>query len=198
VGTNFTLVIVMARLWWAFILRGILAIVFGVVALLVPQIALVAIVALFGAWALIEGVTQIIAAWRMRTDGGYWWVGLLEGIVSVAVGILVLIVSPVITAIAIVYLIGAWSIVTGALEIWFAIRLREQIRGELLLGLAGLLSILFGLYLVIFPGAGLLGLLWLVGAFAVAFGATLFLLGMRLRRIHEQAKRQEEYAERGI
>ncbi len=111
---------------------------------------------------------------------------------------LIAIFVPGLTALALLYLVAAWAIVTGVLEIIAAIRLREQITGELWLGLAGLLSVLFGLYLVIFPGAGILSLLWLAGFFAIVFGASMLLLGWRLRGIHEQAKRQGEYSERGI
>ncbi len=105
-------------------------------------------------------------------------------------------------------MVGAWrtrgqrhwwvGILTGILQIWLAIRLREQISGELLLALAGVISVIFGLILVINPGAGLLSVLWLVGFVAIAIGATLPLLGLRLRRIFGRARAQGEYAERGL
>jgi hypothetical protein len=88
---------------------------------------------------------------------------------------------------------------TGLLQIWMAIRMREQIRGELLLALAGAVSVVFGVVLILSgPTVGILSLLWLVGVFAIAIGATFFLLGLRLRRIYERAKQQNEYAERGL
>ena len=195
-GINFTAAIVLARLWWLFVLRGVLGIAFGVVVLLVPGIGLVAVLALFAAWAIIGGATQLISAWRER-DQPRWWVGILEGVVGLVAG-LVVIIRPDISAIALLYLVAAWAIVTGVLQIFLAIRLRERISGELFLALAGVISVVFGVVLVINPGAGLLSLLWLVGVFAIAIGAMFFLLGLRLRRIFQRAKEQNEYAERGL
>ena len=193
---NFAAVIVLARVWWAFMVRGALAIVFGLIALLFPGIGLVAILALFAAWALIGGATEIIGAWRMRGQK-QWWVGILEGLASVAAGV-VAVVWPQITAIALLYVVAGWAIVTGIMQIWLAIRLRERIQGELLMVVAGVVSIGFGILLVANPGSGLLGVLWLVGIFAVVLGGTMILFGWRLRRVFEQATRQHEYAERGL
>lgn len=193
---NFTGAITMARMWWAFLLRGVLAIAAGVFVLLVPGIGLAALILLFAAWMIADGVAELIGAWRTRGQKN-WWVGILEGIAGMAVGI-VAVVVPGLTAVVLLYLVAAWAIVTGVLEIYAAIKLREEITGELWMGLAGLLSVLFGLYLIIFPGAGILSLLWLVGIFAIAFGAAMLLLGWRLRGIHQQARAQDEYAERGL
>jgi uncharacterized membrane protein HdeD (DUF308 family) len=196
VALNFTGAITMARMWWAFLLRGVLAIAAGVFVLLVPGIGLAALILLFAAWMIADGVAELIGAWRTRGQKN-WWVGILEGIAGLAVGI-VAVVVPGLTAVVLLYLVAAWAIVTGVLEIYAAIKLREEITGELWMGLAGLLSVLFGLYLIIFPGAGILSLLWLVGIFAIAFGAAMLLLGWRLRGIHQQARAQDEYAERGL
>jgi uncharacterized membrane protein HdeD (DUF308 family) len=193
---RFTEAITLARVWWAFMLRGLLSLVFGIVVLLFPGIGLEAIVLVVAAWLIIDGAAELIGAWRTRGQKN-WWVGVLGGIAGIVIGFLAALV-PDITALALLYLVAAWAIVTGVLQIIAAIRLREQVTGELWMGLAGLLAILFGLYLVIFPGAGLLSLLWLVGLFAIAFGVFMLMLGWRLRGIHEQAKRQNEYAERGI
>jgi uncharacterized membrane protein HdeD (DUF308 family) len=196
VALDFRTAILLARGWWTFILRGILAIAFGVIVLLFPQIGLPAIILLFAAWMIADGVAELIAAWRQRGEK-HWWVGLLEGIAGIVVG-LIAVAVPGLTALALVYVVAAWAIITGVLEVWGAIRLREKISGELWMGIAGVLSILFGLYLAIFPGPGILSLLWLVGIFAIAIGVTLALLGFRLRGIHQQAERQGEYAERGL
>jgi uncharacterized membrane protein HdeD (DUF308 family) len=196
-GINFTAAIILARVWWAFLLRGILGIAFGVIVLLVPGIGLIAVLALFAAWAIIGGATQLISAWRQRGQPN-WWVGILEGLAGIAAGVIAF-VWPAITAIALLFLVAAWAIVTGLLQIWMAIRMREQIRGELLLALAGAVSVIFGVVLILGgPTVGILSLLWLVGVFAIAIGATFFLLGLRLRRIFERAKEQNEYAERGL
>jgi uncharacterized membrane protein HdeD (DUF308 family) len=193
---NFTAAITMARMWWAFLVRGLLAIAAGIVVLLVPGLGLAALILLFAAWMIADGVAELIGAWRTRGQRN-WWVGILEGLAGLAIGIIAVVV-PGLTAVVLLYLVAAWAIVTGVLEIYAAIKLREEITGELWMGLAGVLSVLFGVYLIIFPGAGILSLLWLVGIFAIAFGAAMLLLGWRLRGIHGQAKSQGEYVERGL
>jgi uncharacterized membrane protein HdeD (DUF308 family) len=195
-GMRFTLAIVMARAWWSFILRGVLAILFGLVCLLFPPVAIVGLATLFGFWLIIDGITRITGAWSARAHGS-WWISLLEGLAGLLAGILA-IIWPVITAVILTILVGAWAIVTGAMEVWMAIRLREQIRGEVFMVIAGLISILFGLYVIIFPGPGILSVLWLIAVFAIAFGISLIALGWRLRGIFQQAQRQNEYAERGM
>ena len=191
-----TVVLLLARQWWTFVVRGVLALIFGVVALFVPGIALQAIILLFAVWALTDGVTQLVASWQMRGQRD-WWVGILEGLVGVAAAV-VAVILPGVTALALLYIVAFWSIVTGALEIWAAIRMREQISGELFLGLAGLLSIGFGIFFILFPGAGILALIGVVAFFAIFFGASLVMLGLRLRRIANQASQQGEYAERRV
>ena len=195
-GTRFTLALTLARSWWTFILRGVLAILFGLVCLLFPPVAVLGLATLFGFWLIVDGAAGLTSAWGARRSG-HWWVALLEGIAGLIAGVLA-ILWPAITALVLVLLVGAWAIGTGAMEIWMAIRLREHIRGELFMGIAGLISILFGLYVIVFPGAGILSVLWLIAIFAFAFGVSLIALGWRLRGIFEQAKRQNEYAERGM
>jgi uncharacterized membrane protein HdeD (DUF308 family) len=177
----------LARWWWTFILRGILAIAFGVLAFLAPGLGIAVLVGLFAAWALIDGVTGLLAGIRSRERDRSWWLAVLEGLAGIVAAIIAL-VFPVLAAEVLVIIIGAWAIVTGAFEIVSAIRLREQIQGELWLGLAGVASIMFGVILFLFPGAGALSLVWLIGGFAIAFGAFLVILGWRLRGINELAK----------
>ncbi len=196
-GLNFTAVIVLARVWWAFVLRGVLAILFGVLAFLNVALAAIALVALFAAWAIIDGVTGLIAGWRTRSQDRNWWWSVVEGLLGIAAGIIAVLL-PGTAAVALVLVIGAWAVITGALEIYGAIKLRAQISGELWLVLAGIGSILFGLLLFIFPTMGVVTLTWLIGGFALVFGVLLIMLGLRLRTIHGQAVRNNEYAERGI
>jgi uncharacterized membrane protein HdeD (DUF308 family) len=177
----------LARWWWTFILRGILAIAFGILAFLAPPLGIGVLVGLFAAWALIDGVTNLWEGIQRRTKDRSWWLSVLEGIVSILAGVLALL-FPAWAATALVLLIAAWAIVTGIFEIIAAIRLREQIRGEFWLGLAGLASILYGVVLFLFPAAGALALVWLIGGFAIAFGAFLIVLGWRLRSIDRMAK----------
>lgn len=180
-------VVELARWWWTFILRGVLAIAFGLLALFAPALGIGVLVGLFAAWAFIDGATNLVAGIQRRDSDRSWWLSILEGIVGIAAGVIALL-FPVLAAEVLVLIIGAWAIITGALEIVAAIRLREQITGELWLGLAGLCSILFGVVLFLFPGVGALGLVWLIGGFAIAFGALMIALGLRLRRINELAK----------
>ena len=107
------------------------------------------------------------------------------------------IVWPAITALVLVLFVGIWAIMTGLFEIWAAIRLREQIKGEFWLGLAGVISVLFGTYVIIFPGAGILSVLWLIAIFAIAFGISLIGLGWRLRGINERMRHEGPMAAGG-
>ena len=177
----------LARWWWTFILRGLLAIAFGVLAFFAPGLGIAVLVGVFAAWALIDGAANLVAGIRSRGQDRSWWLSILEGIVGLVAGVIAL-VFPVYAAGALVLIIAVWAIITGVFEIMAAIRLREQISGEFWLGLAGLASILWGVVLFLFPGAGALSLVWLIGGFAIAFGVFLVVLGWRLRRINELAK----------
>jgi uncharacterized membrane protein HdeD (DUF308 family) len=177
----------LARWWWTFIVRGVLAIAFGVLAFLAPLWSIAILIGLFAAWALIDGVTNLIAGIRTRGIDRSWWLELTEGLVSIAAGIVALLL-PAAAAQALVIVIAAWAIVTGAFEIWTAIRLRRVIQGEIWLVLAGAASVLFGVILFLFPGVGALSLVWLIGSGAIVFGVFLVLLGWRLRGINDMAK----------
>jgi uncharacterized membrane protein HdeD (DUF308 family) len=177
----------LARWWWTFIVRGVLAVAFGVLAFLAPLWGIAILIGLFAAWALIDGAANLVAAIRTRGIDRSWWLELIEGLVSITAGIVAL-VLPAAAAQALVYIIAAWAIVTGAFEIWTAIRLRTVIQGEVWLGLAGAASILLGIVLFLFPGVGALSLVWLIGSGAIVFGVFFVLLGWRLRGIHEMAK----------
>lgn len=170
--------------WWSLLLRGLAAIIFGILIVLFPGAALQTFIILFAAYALVDGVFTVIAAIQNRNQAR-WWVHLLEGVVSVAAGILAL-VYPGITAFVMLYIIAFWAVVTGVLEVWAAIQLRKEIEGEFWLGLSGVLSILFGVLLILFPGTGILTVLWLVSAYAVVFGAVMVILAFRLRGIQNR------------
>jgi uncharacterized membrane protein HdeD (DUF308 family) len=169
--------------WWSLLLRGLAAIIFGILIVLFPGAALQTFIILFAAYALVDGVFTIITALQNRNQER-WWVHLLEGIVSVAAGILAL-VYPGITAFVMLYIIAFWAVVTGVLEVWAAIQLRKEIEGEFWLGLSGVLSILFGVLLILFPGTGILTVLWLVSAYAIIFGVVMVILAFRLRGIQQ-------------
>jgi uncharacterized membrane protein HdeD (DUF308 family) len=168
--------------WWAMLLRGVAAILFGLLAFVWPGITLTAVVFLFGAYALIDGVIAIAAGLKSYGELSRWWVLLLEGILSVVAGALAFIL-PGVTALVLVLLIAAWAIVTGVFEIVAAVQLRKHIKGEWLLGLAGAASILFGIALLINPSIGALTLVWLIGIYAIVFGVLLIGLGFRLKSV---------------
>jgi uncharacterized membrane protein HdeD (DUF308 family) len=168
----------LARNWWLLALRGLLALIFGLLALIWPAITLRVLVILFGAYALVDGLFRVITA--LKDSRKRWGILLLEGVLGIALGILAFI-WPDITALALLYLIAAWALVTGILEIMAAVWLRKELKGEWLLGLAGLASVVFGLLLVIWPGSGVLAIVWLIGAYAIVFGVLLIALAFRLR-----------------
>ncbi|WP_165252794.1 HdeD family acid-resistance protein [Paludisphaera soli] len=174
----------LARNWWALALRGLFAVLFGVLAFAWPGITLGALVVLFGTYSLVDGVLALVAVLSGRTEGMPWWAMLLEGFVGIAAGF-VTFLWPGITALALLCVIAAWAIVTGFFQVIAAIRLRKEIRGEWLLVVSGLLSIAFGVILLVDPAAGALAVVWLIGTYAVAAGVLLIVLGFRLRsRLH--------------
>ena len=175
----------MARNWWVLVVRGALAILFGILAFVWPGLTVVALVALFGAFALVDGILALVAAFRAHGRRRQWWTFALEGLFGIALGVLTFL-WPDVTAIALLYLIAAWSVLTGIFEIAAAIRLRKVIRGEFFLGLAGALSILFGILVVVFPGAGAVAIVWAIAVFAILFGVLLVAVGIRLRRFRPQ------------
>jgi uncharacterized membrane protein HdeD (DUF308 family) len=172
---------VLSRNWWALALRGLLAVLFGLAAFFLPGITLTALILLFGAYMLVDGIFAIIAAVRAEGRDARWWLLVAEGVLGVLAGI-VAFIWPGLTALALLYFVAAWAIVTGAFEIVGAIRLRREIEGEWALILAGVLSVIFGVLLVVLPAeVGILSLVWLVGAYALVFGILLIILAFQVR-----------------
>lgn len=163
--------------WWTLALRGLVAVLFGLLTFCLPGITLVTLVLLFGAYALVDGVFNVIAFFRVAS---HQWALLIEGVVGIIAGV-VTFAWPAITAIALLYVIAFWAILTGIFEIVAGIRLRKAIANEWLLVLMGVLSLLFGLLILFAPGAGALAIILWIGAYALVFGIFLLALAFRLR-----------------
>ncbi len=172
----------LARNWWAVGLRGLAALIFGILTLVVPSITLIVLIAFFGAYALIDGVLAIYLAIRGREHNRNWGWLLVEGIAGVIIGILTF-RWPLTTGLVLLFFIAAWAIVTGIMEIFEAIELRRVINNEWLLILSGVASVIFGLILFIFPGTGALALIIVIGIYAIIFGILLLVLAWRLRQM---------------
>jgi uncharacterized membrane protein HdeD (DUF308 family) len=178
---------VLARYWWAVVLRGAAAVLFGLMALIWPSITLIALVALFGAYCLVDGVVALATAIfnGPAAAGRRPWL-VVEGVAGILAGI-VTFAWPGITTLVLLWLIAAWALVTGVMEIVVAVRLRRELQGEWLLILSGALSVLFGILLAVWPASGALALVFLIGVYALVFGAVLVMLGLRLRRLRPGA-----------
>ena len=169
--------------WWALLLRGIAAVVFGLAALFWPGLTLFVLIVSFGAYALVDGTLAILAG--IRGSEGSRWLLLAEGVFGVLAG-LAAFLWPGMTAVVLLLLISAWAIFTGLLKVVMAIFFGREVENAWLMGLSGVLSILFGVVLAAWPGAGLLSLVWLIGIYALIFGVALIVLGFRARG-HRQA-----------
>ncbi len=168
------------RHWWLVALRGALFVVFGILAWIWPGPTVLALVLLWGAFAIADGVIALITAFRIRDSGRPLWPLVLIGLAGVIAGVLA-VAWPGVTALVLLMFIAAWAIVIGVLQIVTAIRIRKEIHNEWLLGLAGALSIVFGVLMIASPGAGALAMIWVIGAYAVFAGALLIAAGLRLR-----------------
>src|SRR3989440_3097356 len=168
------------RNWWVLLVRGILAILFGIIALAAPGIALLAFIYVFAAYALLDGIAAIVVSLQERNVLRTWWVLLLEGIVGIIFGILAF-AWPGETALVLLYLVAIWALVTGVMEISSAFVVPGSAGQRWGLGLAGLLSIIFGIILIVHPGAELLAILWLVGIYAIVFGIALIIYAFQIR-----------------
>jgi len=170
----------LGRNWGWIVARGIAAVIFGVLAFALPGITLAALILLWGAYALADGILAMIAAFKIRDRSKPFWALLVIGILGIVAGILTFL-WPGMTAIVLLAFIAAWSLIMGVLQIVAAIRLRKAINNEWLLALSGLLSVIFGGLMLINPGAGAIAVLWVIGAYAIVFGALLIALGFKLR-----------------
>jgi uncharacterized membrane protein HdeD (DUF308 family) len=178
-----------ARDWWVFAVRGIAAIVFGILAFVWPDTTLTVLVYLFGAYVLIDGVSLLVALARGDTLARRhsWAVGLM-GVLGIIAGIATF-VWPDVTAMSLLYLVALWAITMGIFQVIAAIQLRREIEGEFWMALGGIFSIAFGVLLVVNPSEGLISLVWLVGLWSVVFGVSNIALANKLRGIDKEASK---------
>ncbi len=176
---GFSAVRTLAAHWWLLLLRGLIAILFGIMAFAWPGVTLAALVLLWGAYALVDGIFEVIAGVR-----GKWWGLVFLGILGIAAGVLTF-MWPGITAIALLWVIAIWAIVIGIMQISAAIRLRKEVQGEWLWILSGILTVILGVLLIARPGAGAVSVLWLIGWFAIAWGILLCILAFKVKKMGE-------------
>ena len=171
----------LTRNWWLIVIRGLLAILFGLIAFFWPGLTWLVLILTFGVYAIVDGVFAMLAGLVSSKYAQRWWVFLLEGVVSLAAGVFA-IARPGLAGLALILVLAAWAIVTGILEIAAAIRLRREITNDWMLGFAGFLSIVLGVLLVFQPATGGLVVTLMIGAYALIFGILLVVLGFRLRK----------------
>lgn len=167
--------------WWLFLLRGLAAVIFGILALVWPGLTLFVLIISFGVWIIFDGVVEIWNGFTNREGHDRWWVDILLGLAGIVAGILI-ISLPGITAVVAMYYIGAWMVVTGILQVIYAIKLREEISGEWFLILTGVLSVILGIIFFIFPGSGAVSLVWLIAIYAILVGIILIVFSFRARK----------------
>jgi uncharacterized membrane protein HdeD (DUF308 family) len=178
----------LAQNWWVVALRGVFTLLFGVIAILLPGVTLAALALLFAAYMLVDGILAIVAGLRAAQRHERWGMLVLEGIIDIAAGVIVFL-WPLISIIVFVYLMGAWAVISGALELFAAFRLNVA-PGRWLMVLSGAVSVLWGLLLLlIHPLAGAMVITWWMGAYALFFGGALLGLAFRLRRLRDQMPR---------
>ena len=172
----------LARHWWVFLVRGLVAIAFGLVAFFYPVATLYTFILFYAVFSIVDGLFALMSAVRGQEGmGARWWLALI-GVLGVVAGIAAYL-WPGLTALALLTLIGIWALVYGVVEIVGAIRLRKEIDNEWLLLIHGILAALFGLIFLVRPGAGALALIWLIASFALASGVVLIILSLRLKSL---------------
>jgi uncharacterized membrane protein HdeD (DUF308 family) len=176
-----------ARNWWVFLVRGICAVVFGILAFAMPGITLAALVIVFGIYAIVDGVACIVLGNSADELGGRWWGMILAGILGVIAGILTF-AWPAITAVVLLAFIAAWAIVRGIFEIYAAVEFRSMISDEWLVILSGICSIIFGALVIAKPLAGALAVVWIIGIYAIIFGSFSMAIGFRLHSMKKVLK----------
>ena len=177
----------LTQYWWILLLRGVLALLFGLGAFVLPGITLASLVLLFAAFAFADGIVEVYHALRARAHSENWWLLLLEGLLGIAFGVITF-QAPDITTLVLLFYIAGWAIASGLMRIVLAIQIRKEIQGEWMMALGGAASLLFGVLMIARPGAGALAVIWYIGAWAIAIGVFLIVVGFEARSL---GKRRE-------
>ena len=170
----------LAKNWWLLLLRGLLAVAFGALLFSRPSFSVAVLITFFGAYSLVDGTFSVFSAINQRRQREHWVLMLVGGLCGIAIG-LITFYSPGITAMVLLFYIAIWSMVVGISQIIMAVKLRDEIQGEFWLGLAGLVSVLFGMYLIYNPGGGILAAVKVLAAYAVLFGFLMIALSIRVK-----------------
>jgi uncharacterized membrane protein HdeD (DUF308 family) len=161
--------------------RGIIAILFGLIALLWVEFATLALVYIFGVYAIVDGILSVANGWTNRTLNPNWYIVFIQGLAGITAGFVVIFLADF-AAFALIYLIAIWALITGILELVTAIRLRREIQNEWALALSGILSIILGIVLIIWPAMGILAVVWAIGVYAILYGLLMLYLAFLIRR----------------
>ena len=175
-----------ARQWWVLLLQGVLGIIVGILAIIYPDLALATVALLFAAWAVVSGVSQLAAGWRVAEARGRSWPFLLAGAVSVIAGVLAVLYTGI-TILYLILLLGAWILISGVMEVYTAWKIRDEVTGEWILALAGILRIVVGLIILAMPIIGAILTAALFATWAILSGVAALFLGFRLRQFSGRA-----------
>ncbi len=178
-------VVYLAKNWWMFLLRGILALIFGLLALFQPASTMLVVVWVFGIFMLVDGIIAVISAFTSNAKSEHWWFIIIGGILGIILGILTL-YNPLAMGIAWVYLIAIWAIGTGIFMLITGIRLRKEIEGEVWMIIGGILSVIFGLLVLFNPASGAIAIGIIVGIYAVVFGIMFIALSIRMKKYGDE------------
>ena len=180
----------LAKNWWLFLARGILALILGIFALFFPEVVYLSIVLIIGVFALVDGSIALFSAFTSNAKSEHWWWIIFEGVLGVSLGLLT-VFRPAAMAEVWMILIAVWAILTGILEIITAVALRKVIQGEIWMILGGVVSLVFGILLLIYPAAGAIAFGIIIGLFAILFGIFFILLAFRLKKFNASGSNEE-------
>lgn len=172
--------------WWMLLIRGIFAVLFGILATTWPGLTLATLIIFFGAFALVHGLMAVIGSIVARKEADDWWLVLFEGIVGIIIGIMTF-TWPTLTGLVLAYFIAAWALINGILRIYGAIKLRKAIEGEWLLIISGIIGVIFGIFVFARPLAGALAITWIIGVYAIIFGLLGIILSFRIKSWQKKA-----------